>query len=299
MTTATPLDPKTRLAWYAAAAAGVLGVAPSAGAQIVYTDLVPDGIAEDTEDINDTLAVGPRVDFDGDGDIEIIFGEDTGRFYTVGASVGAPEGPDEMVGLIATLVPFGTGLYAYPIAMNAGAMVQDGADLITGYPLFTFTFTGSDPNLWVGAGDAYVGVKFQLDDGQHFGWIRCEMPTNGRLIIKDFAYESAVNTPIAAGDVGTATEPGALPEGYLFGLPSPHPVVGTSTFEIAVGATEQVRVEVIDVRGRVVATLHDDILPANVRRQVILNSDGLAGGVYVVRLTGESFTSTRRVAIVR
>jgi hypothetical protein len=297
MPTATPLDPKSRLGWYAAAAAGVLGVAPAAGAQVVYTDIEPDAINEDTEDINVGLGAGPHVDFDGDGDDEIVFGEDTGRFYTIMANDGAA--PDSIVGVIATLVPFGTALYAYPIAMNAGAMVQDGPDLITGYSLFTFTFTGSDPNLWVGAGDAYVGVKFQLDDGVHFGWVRCNMPQNGRLIIKDFAYESAVNTPIAAGDVGTATEPGALPEGYLFGQVSPHPVVGSSTFEIAVGSTEQVRVEVIDVRGRVVATLHDDVLPANVRRQLILNSDGLAGGVYVVRVTGESFTSTRRVAVVR
>jgi len=293
-----PSDAKSRLtAWYAATAAGVLGVASNAEAQIVYTDLEPDGINEDTEDINIGLGAGPKVDFDGDGDFEIVFGEDLDRNYTIMAR--DTEAPDSLLGVMATLVPFGGALYAYPIPMNAGAVVQDGPDLITGYSFFTFTFTGSDPNLWIGAGDAYVGVKFQLDDGPHFGWVRVEMTQAGRILVKDWAYETAINTPITAGDVGTAVEPGALPEGYVFSNVAPHPVAGASTFEVAVAVSENVRVDLVDVRGRVVATLHDGLIPANQRRQLVVDSDGLAGGVYLLRVTGESFVSTRRIAVVR
>ena len=293
-----PIDRTTRqAAWYAAAAAGALGIAGTADAQVIYTDLEPDGIAEDTEDINVGLGAGPHVDFDNDGDPEIVFGEDLGRPYTVLASDDAA--PDSIIGYIATLVPFGAGLYAYPIPLNAGAVVQDGADLITGYPLGTFTFSGSDPNLWIGAGDAYFGVKFMLDDGIHFGWVRCEMPASGRLVIKDYAYESAVNTPITAGDQGTAVEPGSLPAGYLFSEVAPHPVVAQSAFSVAVGTTERVRVDVVDVRGRIVRTVFDDVLPGGQRRDLHFASDGLASGVYVLRVTGESFVSTRRVAVVR
>ena len=125
------------------------------------------------------------------------------------------------------------------------------------------------------------------------------MPVSGRLIIKDYAYESAVATPIAAGDVGTAIEPGSLPAGYLFSEVAPHPVVGSSTFDVAVGNTERVRVDLVDVRGRIVATLFDDVLPGGQQRRLTVDTAGLAGGLYLLRMTGESFVSTRRVAVVR
>ncbi len=65
------------------------------------------------------------------------------------------------------------------------------------------------------------------------------------------------------------------------------------------GTTERVRVDAVDVRGRVVRTVFDEVLPGGQRRELQFEADGLASGVYVLRVTGESFVTTRRVAVVR
>jgi hypothetical protein len=56
-----------------------------------------------------------------------------------------------------------------------------------------------------GSGDKFMGVKFTIGTSIHYGWLRLDMSSNSDSItIKDFAYETTPNTPILAGDTGTA-----------------------------------------------------------------------------------------------
>ena len=56
-----------------------------------------------------------------------------------------------------------------------------------------------------GNGDKFMGVKFTIGTSIHYGWLRLDMSVNADSItIKDFAYETTPNTPILAGDTGTA-----------------------------------------------------------------------------------------------
>lgn len=48
----------------------------------------------------------------------------------------------------------------------------------------------------------YVGVRFNVDDEGHFGWIAAQFDkTAGELTVFGYAYETDVNTPIPAGAI--------------------------------------------------------------------------------------------------
>ena len=51
--------------------------------------------------------------------------------------------------------------------------------------------------------------------------------------------------------------------------------------------------------GRRVAVLFDAEVAASEPERLALSGQGLASGVYVVRVVGEQFTATKRVTVVR
>ena len=186
------------LRWYgaAAAAAGVLAAAPAADAQIVYTDVNPDATLVDSF---------LNIDFDGDGDPELVIAEQPGLNYIAGFPDGALQGgADQQIGIVGT-TSFG---YQYFLPLSAGNAISAGNVSTTGAFQFgpTFTYNNADPGNWVGAGDKYAGVQFTLSPQgtTHFGWIRLNIPSPGTVTVKDYAYESAPNTPIIAGAMGQA-----------------------------------------------------------------------------------------------
>jgi len=60
----------------------------------------------------------------------------------------------------------------------------------------------------------------------------------------------------------------------------------------------RVALRVYDVLGRRVATLADEAYPAGPHK-ITWSPESLPSGVYAVRLTGPSFSLTRRVVLVR
>ena len=68
---------------------------------------------------------------------------------------------------------------------------------------------------WGGAlgdlGVAYLGVYFYAADGPHYGWVRVRLPSPGGSLfdapaVVDWAYDTRPDTPIRAGDIGSAGE---------------------------------------------------------------------------------------------
>ncbi len=121
------------------------------------------------------------------------------------------------------------------------------------------------------------------------------------MTVREYAFEATPDTPITAGDVGseTATEPDALTDGYRFSAISPNPASGQARFEIGVGQTENVTVEVFDALGRSQAVLHNGPLASGAAKTLTLESSTLPAGIYVVRVSGESFSSSRTVTVLR
>lgn len=75
-----------------------------------------------------------------------------------------------------------------------------------GGPGATNTFTYTNVNSYssgnfLGAGEKYLGVRFFIDDHQHYGWIRLEVPSDAsQLRVFDWAYQSVADSAIYTGD---------------------------------------------------------------------------------------------------
>jgi hypothetical protein len=81
--------------------------------------------------------------------------------------------------------------------------------------------------------------------------------------------------------------------------PRPHPVRERSTLQFTVRAAQPVTATLYNVLGKPVRTLYDGVPPATQAQTLTLDADGLASGVYVLRVKGRTFTQTRRITVVR
>jgi hypothetical protein len=69
--------------------------------------------------------------------------------------------------------------------------------------------------------------------------------------------------------------------------------------DLAVREGQPVRAELFNVLGQRVATLHDGRVNASEPLAIRVRDAGLSSGVYFVRVTGDTFTATRRLSVVR
>ena len=111
-------------------------------------------------------------------------------------------------------------------------------------------------------------------------------------------YDSYIQQGYDVEPVGVSNE-AASAEGVAVSAPAPNPFNGLTTFDVIVDAPQAVTVEVFDAVGRRVATLFDGDMTAAQRYPVALDAAELRSGVYVVRVSGASFTTSRRVTVVR
>ncbi|MEM6785125.1 MAG: lamin tail domain-containing protein [Bacteroidota bacterium] len=102
-----------------------------------------------------------------------------------------------------------------------------------------------------------------------------------------FEYSPEVETTV------TLTEAFALSDTY------PNPFTGVTRLSLSVQQPQAVVVTVYDALGRTVATLHDGPMTPEAPAAMTLDGRTLASGLYVVRVVGETFATTRRVTLVR
>jgi hypothetical protein len=78
----------------------------------------------------------------------------------------------------------------------------------------------------------------------------------------------------------------------------PNPFNARTNLEFSVPSTGRVGLAVYDITGRLVNTLHDEIMPAG---KYVLNYDaaGLSSGTYFVRMNAPSATQTRKLVLIR
>lgn len=91
----------------------------------------------------------------------------------------------------------------------------------------------------------------------------------------------------------------ALDEAFAWTQVAPNPVAGTGTLSMQVRETQEVTVELYDLLGRRVLTVHDGSLQSGHQHQMALDAGGLADGAYLLRADGENFSDTQRVMIVK
>ncbi|MDX1530237.1 MAG: proprotein convertase P-domain-containing protein, partial [Rhodothermales bacterium] len=98
----------------------------------------------------------------------------------------------------------------------------------------------------------------------------------------------------------TDTEPpGPLAEAYRLTPAYPNPSGRAAEVRLVLREPQAVRVAVYDGLGRRVAVLHDGLLGAGREHLLILDAGALPSGVYVVRATGERFSASQKVTVLR
>ncbi len=90
-----------------------------------------------------------------------------------------------------------------------------------------------------------------------------------------------------------------LDEAFTWSKVAPNPVSGTGTLSIRVRETQDVTVELFDVLGRRVRALHSGTLEAGSSHQMTVDGSRLSTGAYLLRVTGEDFSDTQRITVVR
>ena len=107
-------------------------------------------------------------------------------------------------------------------------------------------------------------------------------------------------TPGAANQDGVpvANEPDG-PAAELVSNVFPNPSAGRAALELTVASAQAVRVSVYDALGRQVAVAYDGEARPGAAVRVSLDGSGLAPGVYIVRVAGETFAQSRRLTVTR
>ncbi len=91
----------------------------------------------------------------------------------------------------------------------------------------------------------------------------------------------------------------SLPEGFALSDVYPNPFNPRARFTLTVNEAQPVRIEMYDLLGRRVALLHDGTLAAGTTNSFVIEGASLPSGVYLVRATGRTFATSRRVTLLK
>jgi hypothetical protein len=96
-----------------------------------------------------------------------------------------------------------------------------------------------------------------------------------------------------------ANQPGAGDAQASLDVTGPNPFASGTTVTLSVRESGDVRAELVDVTGRVVAVLHDGAVAVGIPVELDVQAGSLPSGVYVVRAVGEGFATSRRLVHAR
>ncbi|MCH7975043.1 MAG: FG-GAP repeat protein [Bacteroidetes bacterium] len=99
--------------------------------------------------------------------------------------------------------------------------------------------------------------------------------------------------------VPNESAPADTPGTHLLEAAYPNPFNPEATFRFAAYEQQRVRAVLVDVLGRVVATLFEGEVAAGQVQTVRIDGAGLPSGTYAVRLTGETFSDALTVTLLK
>ncbi|PSQ80594.1 MAG: hypothetical protein BRD46_03900 [Bacteroidetes bacterium QS_8_68_15] len=97
----------------------------------------------------------------------------------------------------------------------------------------------------------------------------------------------------------TRVEVGLGGASYRLTVAHPNPFRKRAETRLTVRRAQHVTAALYDASGRRVRTLHDGSLPAGTPERLAVEADALSSGVYVLRVSGETFSATRTLTLVR
>lgn len=168
--------------------------------------------------------------------------------------------------------------------------------------------SGQTSNWHLAVGDDGVALRTtdngetwcSMDVGVTTNFYTASMATNDIYVA---AGENGVMMRTEAGSSDTcivvASEPETPPVGYALSAIWPNPARSEATLSFRVDEPQQVRVEVFDMRGRLVAEAFVGVATPGIVIPVRLDVSSFVPGAYVVRVRGGFFEESRRMIVTR
>lgn len=201
--------------------------------------------------------------------------------------------------------------YAYVTTLPTGLLAQDNAtaesyegmavrfDDVTivsadaGFGEWSFSSDGTEDNAVLGddASTSFPGGVDVFTDGQELEFIQ-------GLWSFSFGDFKLLPEDLADAGLSVSAEDGAEPTAAAFASVYPNPFRDAAAVTYTLRDAGTVTLEVFDVAGRKVATLVDGVQPAGPHRAE-LGAQGLADGLYIVRLRAGDEVITTKIALVK
>lgn len=89
------------------------------------------------------------------------------------------------------------------------------------------------------------------------------------------------------------------PEGFVLSAAYPNPFNPTTSFSLTIEERQEVTVEIFNVLGISVKHLFSGTMDEDETRTFTFEADDLPSGIYLYRVTGESFTATRQMTLMK
>jgi hypothetical protein len=239
-------------------------------AQIIYTDITPDTLIADVNDVPGQY----RLDLNRDGDSDYFFMH---IFFPIPVYV------------LSIHTEFRTA-HEILLAPNSKVEALDHLTPINetaGKWYCTTDGTGSSgmsfANEWIGTSDNYIGLRLFRNGGWYYGWLRATVLENETgIILKDYAVQTQRDTPILAGDAGTQRiDAQPTPEHYSIEFRG-------RSLTVTLDKTLMVRASVYDAMGREKIHRHDRCT------SMTLDLSTLSAGVYFLRLYTDRDMTVKR-----
>ena len=128
-------------------------------------------------------------------------------------------------------------------------------------------------------------------------WSNYPYFASGLVVANDGDYGLFVLRPDAS--LGTQREDVPEVTGYALSEPVPNPTVAGARLTLRVDTAQRVRADLFDTAGRRVASVFDGTAAPGATVRLSVAGADLPAGVYIVRVVGETFETSRRVVIAR
>ena len=83
----------------------------------------------------------------------------------------------------------------------------------------------------------------------------------------------------------------------IVSLPNPNPFVNQTSFDVRISRQQRVVVQVLDLNGKVIQTLHQQKLAAKQAHSFVFDGSLLPNSVYVLQVIGEDFSSVHKLIL--
>ena len=130
-------------------------------------------------------------------------------------------------------------------------------------------------------------------DGQ---WSNYPYFESGLVIANDSNNGLFVLRPAASLGVASEAPPAT---GVHLSDPVPNPTARQTRLTLRVDDSQTARAVLYDVAGRQLAVVYDGLAPAGADVELAVQVEGLPAGVYVLRVVGERFETSRRLVVTR